>query len=579
MTRGTRTKQQGAALLLAMIALALLLVIVLIMTYGTMTETSVDANFRLHKQSYYAARAGLEEVRDRMRYPSTSTTAGGIKDFLPTGSPGTAASVLYVLNPSGAEVVNPADPANKYFDPELCHEYDPSAPLGEKCTTAPATAGWELPALNSINAATGQPLSYKWVRVNVKTNRAAAPFYVDGGVGAAATLDNPVCWNGLAEVLDPTAGTTCSSLNMNPVYMLTSYSAAFNARSLTRYEVAKTSIRPPGALNFVSDNAAPAFNNGSDGTGSRIPLTNIDGRPRDINGSLLPLGGSCGAASALGTDADQSSGQLQGALNDLRQNIVQRANAFCNPDGSGIGGKICTKGLWWVRGTDLTPRFDQSNGCSATVASCNKNLDLSAPQLDAIDGSFAPHIPNVVLPTPNPSAPFIGAAGNQGPALNQIDPSLLQNDVTIINQIVSDAAGQPNYFTVPSNLSGTQTYGSVTDPAIVVASGGLEVQNGANITGYGILVVDNNFQIDAATFKWTGVVLVAPPSGEFRLDSGATGSINGSLLLQADATGTTNARTSDSDSNGFTISYSCDAIDLAFQAAPLKIISYSELSY
>jgi hypothetical protein len=579
MKREIRKEQKGAALLIAMIALALLLVVVLIMTFGTMTETSVDANFRLHKQSYYAARAGLEEVRDRMRYPSTSATAGGIRDLLPTGLPGAASSALYVLNPSGTEVVDPSAPANKYFDPELCHEYDASIQPGEKCTAVPTTAGWELPALNSINAATGQPLAYKWVRVNLKTNRAAAPFYVDGGVGAAATLDNPVCWNGLAEVLDTTAGTKCSDLNMNPVYMLTSYSAAFNARSLTRYEVAKTSIRPPGALNFVSDNAAPSFNNGSDGTGSRIPLTNIDGRARDINGNLLPAGGSCGAAAALGTDADKSSGQLQGALNDLRQNIVQRANAFCNADGTSIGGKVCTAGLWWVRGTDSTPRFDQSNGCSATVASCNKNLDLSAPQLDAISGSFAPHIPDVVLPPLNPSAPFIGATGNQGPAVNQIDPSLLQNDVTTINQVVSDAAGQPNYFTIPSNLNGTQTFGSPTDPAIVVAGGGLEVQNGANITGYGILVVDNNFRIDAATFKWTGVVLVAPPSGEFRLDSGATGFINGSLLLQADASGTTNARTSDSDSNGFTISYSCDAIDLAFQAAPLKIISYSELSY
>lgn len=101
MKRSKRNTQQGAALLLAMITLALLLVVVLIMTFGTMTETSVDANFRLHKQSYYAARAGLEEVRDRMRYPVTATAPEGMRDLLPTSAPGAAAGVLYVVNPSG----------------------------------------------------------------------------------------------------------------------------------------------------------------------------------------------------------------------------------------------------------------------------------------------------------------------------------------------------------------------------------------------------------------------------------------------------------------------------------------------
>ncbi|MGH9567407.1 MAG: hypothetical protein ACRD4I_15605 [Candidatus Angelobacter sp.] len=88
-------------------------------------------------------------------------------------------------------------------------------------------------------------------------------------------------------------------------------------------------------------------------------------------------------------------------------------------------------------------------------------------------------------------------------------------------------------------------------------------------------------EIDSATLQWTGILLVQPPSGEFRLDKGATGFINGALLLQGkpDSSGTTNVRTSDSDSKNLTVSYSCEAINLAFQAAPLKIIPYSEVSY
>ena len=363
--------------------------------------------------------------------------------------------------------------------------------------------------------------------------------------------------------------------------MLSSYASAFGARTLTRYEVANNSIRPPGALNLESQDAAPAFNNSSNGTGVRIPPTNIDGRPRDINGNLLPPGNGCAATPAMATDSDKSTTDLQVALDDLRSKIVQRANAFCNADGSNAGGNVCTPGLWWVRGTDATDRFMQSN-CNATSPNCYKNLDLSAPQLDGVSGQFAPQIPNVVGPTPNGSAPFIGAAGNVNSLISQVSTNTLQAQISTINQLVSDSAGQPNYFTIPnSTISSNVTYGSLTNPAIVVASdpGGLEIQNGANVTGYGILVVPNNFQIDAASFQWTGIVLVEPPSGEFRLDTNSTGFINGALMLQASANGTTNVRTSDSDSSTFTISYSCDAIDLAFRSAPLKIISYSEVAY
>lgn len=582
MTNDRQNRQRGSALLVAMIALALLLAIAFVMTFSTMTETRIDSNFRLHKQSYYASRAGLEEVRDRMRYPSTASAAGGLSDLLPRDVPGNASSVLYVLNPSGTEVIDPANPANNYFDVELCHEYDPAAVAGQRCKTAPSTAGWELPAQNSIQAATGQPLTYKWVRVNFKTDRVSAPFCVDGGACAAATLDNRVCWNGLSETLGPDATTRCKDLNMHQVYMLTAMSSTFGARTLTRYEVAKNSIRPPGALNLESQNAAPAFNNGSNGTGTRIPPTNVDGRPRDINGNLLAPGNGCAAASSMATDATKSTTDLQGALNNLRQNIVQRANDFCNADGSNIGGKTCTPGLWWVRGTDPTPRFDVNNNCLASAANCNKNLDLSAPQLDALSATFAPHIPQVTLPQQNPSAPFLGAAGNVDPLIAQVNQNLLQQQIANVNQLVADSAGQPNFVTIPgATIKSNMTFGSITNPAIVVAGapGGLEIQNGVTVTGYGILVVPNNFHIDAANFQWTGVVLVQPPSGEFRLDTGATGFINGSLLLQADANGTTNVRTSDSDSNAFTISYSCDAIDLAFRTAPLKIISYSEVAY
>ena len=304
MDTAKRQAQRGSALLIAMIALALLLAMAFVMSFSTIAETRIDGNFQLHKKSYYAARAGLEEVRDRMRFPSTSSQPGGLSDLLPTNIPGSPASVMYVLNPSGAETVDPANTANNYFDFELCHEYDPNAVAGQKCTSAPSSVGWELATQPSIQAVAGQPLTYKWVRINVKTNRAAEPYCVDGGGCAPATLDNRVCWNGSQEVLAPDGTTKCNDLNMHQVYMLSSYSTTFGARALSRYEVADNSIRPPAALNLESQESAPSLNDGSQGTGASIPLTSIDGRPRDINGNLLPSGSGCAASPAIATDAE-----------------------------------------------------------------------------------------------------------------------------------------------------------------------------------------------------------------------------------------------------------------------------------
>ena len=327
-----------------MIALALLLAISAVMAFSSIAETRIDGNFQQHKKSYYAARAGLEEVRDRMRFPSTSTTPGGISDLLPTSIPGTAASVMYVVNPAGAETVDPADASNSFFDFELCHEYDPNAAPGQKCKTAPTLAGWELPLQASIQTAAGQPLSYKWVRINLKTNRVAAPYCVDGGACAAATLDNRVCWNGTQEVLAPDATTRCGDLNMHQVYMLSSFSTSFGARSLTRYEVADNSVRPPAALNLESQESAPSFNNGSEGTGVRIPPTNIDGRARDINGNLLPAGNGCAATSSIATDSSSSTGDLQGALVFSDSSIEERGD---------------TPYIWLARGDVLLARKEK----------------------------------------------------------------------------------------------------------------------------------------------------------------------------------------------------------------------------
>src|SRR6267142_4447733 len=454
-----KKRQNGTALLLAMFSLLLLSAIGLLMMFSTTTDTNIGSNYRESVGAYYGARAGLEEVRDRIR--STNPATGGLGTLLPVAVPGQANGVAYVLNPSAGETVDPTS-AGIYFDDEYCHAYNSGVGRGQKCSTSSFTtlsgsvANWKMTDQTSIAPALGSPLSYKWVRVNMKTNRIADPYFVDQ-TGVTVPLDTRVCWDGKQEWLTP--GTTtpeCDANGMQQVYMLTSLAVTTGikgARRMSRYEVARNGIRPLGVLSMDSAESAPSFNNGSNGTGVSIPQTGIDGRVHDINGNLVPSNSSCRSVASMASDANKSTTELEQALTDLRQNIAKRANDFCNPDGTSLGGKACTPGLWWVRGTDPTPRFDDStpNCAIGSAANCVNNLNLGAQELDAVSGVFAPHIPIMTL-LPNPTAPFVGAPGNTAdPIITQGAPQLVANQINAVNALVAASVGQPNYFNVTSS--------------------------------------------------------------------------------------------------------------------------------
>src|ERR1700681_3892943 len=113
-----RHGELGVALLLALFALVAVTSIGLGMMFLTDTETIVNSNFRDEQTDYYAARAGLEETRDRMSTGATNT----ISASLPTVAPGAAGGVLYILNPTGSEMVAPWSASNSYYDDEICKE-------------------------------------------------------------------------------------------------------------------------------------------------------------------------------------------------------------------------------------------------------------------------------------------------------------------------------------------------------------------------------------------------------------------------------------------------------------------------
>ena len=622
-TVANRKKQseRGAALVLALFALLLLSAIGFFMYMASGTEHNIDSNYGSSLGAYYAARSGLEEVRDRVKYPSTpNPAAGGLSDLLPSDLAGNRNGVLYILHPANGEVVDPTDITSKYFDDQLCHDYNSGAVPGLKCATVPTAAGW-MATQPGLSPNSGS-LTYKWVRVNMKTNRTMQPNYcVDSKPGAvcpAATADARVCWDGETEQLSPGgAAPACDANGMLSVYMLTSLAVSGNTRRLLRSEVVAPSIRPPGAITLEGASSSAVLSGG-------IPSISVDGRVHDINGNVVPppadpTKAKCSNIASVATDTAPSTAQLEAALNTLRLNIVNLAAVSCNADGSSKSGFDCSPGLWWVRGTGSSPRFVTSTSgtgssgggdggssggsdgggsrsltgstCTSSTPNCYTGLDLGAPQLYAVPASSS----SVATTTSFPPEPLTGGAGNQPDSTIYQSGSarMVQDAVAAVNALVSASKGQPNYFSVSSlTLPNPATFGSLPanappNPAIVVF-GGTSVVLTSNLTGYGILVIPANFEIAAGVnFQWTGIVLIqADPTqntnAQLTIDQGATGSVTGAVLLQAGSTVSLQATGSTSTANplpSFRVSYSCDAVDMPFSTLPIKIISSTDFSY
>src|SRR5438876_680674 len=67
MKTNKRNSEQGVALLMVLMIVILLTAIGAALIFMSNVESTVNLNYRAEQQAYYAARAGVEEVRDRMK--------------------------------------------------------------------------------------------------------------------------------------------------------------------------------------------------------------------------------------------------------------------------------------------------------------------------------------------------------------------------------------------------------------------------------------------------------------------------------------------------------------------------------
>jgi hypothetical protein len=251
---GQKVSERGIALFMTIATLLLVTAIAAGLLLMTNTETTISANFRDEQTAFFSAKAGIEELRDRMR----AAAPNSLNASLPTNLPGQANGVLYVTNPLSGETVAPWNTTgSNYPDDEICKEIASFAP----CSGTPPVPGgspWYTTTSASSSYAPASPvpqLAWKWARITVKTNKTSS------GTSNANTVDgntadngNRVCWNGANEVA--TSQSSCAAISARQVYVITALGVTpSGSRRMVQAEATSTSFPGlPGAMIFDGSN-------------------------------------------------------------------------------------------------------------------------------------------------------------------------------------------------------------------------------------------------------------------------------------------------------------------------------------
>ena len=356
-----RKQERGVALIAALLTLVLVAAITAGMIIMSTTETSISANFRDEQTAFFASKAGIEEVRDRLRPGAPNTLrpqVGVVITPAVTAFAGSPGGVKYIVNPNPALGETQANILTTYGDDEICKETQTVAvpcannAMGQLVATPGA---WETTVAASGNYAVAPVFPWKWVRINLRQNNennAAAPSYNTNGQNTGQM----VCWNGLNEYADPNVPNGaltdlgCTVPNM-PVYVLTALSITpTGSRRMVQAEVAedKYPFTTPAALTM--DGSLTTFNggnsnqwgiNGNDSPGCGIntvgpPVHAIgvlnDGeipvvdagikRPNNITGSGATTPDVANVSATMPTNL-QSVSSLQTLVSTMKANVTQ----------------------------------------------------------------------------------------------------------------------------------------------------------------------------------------------------------------------------------------------------------------
>jgi hypothetical protein len=331
---------------------------------------------------------------------------------------------------------------------------------------------------------------------------------------------------------------------------------------------------PLGVVTSDGDGLHPDFDDNSGGTGRRIPDFSIDGRNHAADGTLTP---SCPDIAPFAATDAAAQNDLIAAANELKRQIVTRANAFCLADGSSSGAGPCTPGLFWVRGAETLPRFTDSP-CVMADPPCFLNLDLAAPALRA---TAVP--PSLNLPeAPDNRGPFAPSAGTLFvQTLNVAERDRLRTAVGDILARAEDLPDEKRLQITTSLSSGSHAYGTMAEPKVTHiedGAGALEFSGGAVISGAGVLIIPRPVHLRDATLNWQGVVLIVE-DGDLRVEAAAAcGQVVGAIVIRDDATPDRKLdldRIERGACSPFALHYSCETVTHALRLL-MRTVSWIE---
>ena len=466
-----KRNQRGIALIMALFALLLLTGIGLGLLYMTDAETAINRNYRTSQQAYFAAMAGLQNVRERM----TPNNVAPHKIVGPLAAPGNPSSILYVVNPAQGEAVDPTNQnaSNAYLDNQLCTEY-PSA-SGHGCpvpnSNYMAFVNDDTPGL----ANTYGTLPYKWVRVEQKMNASTAP-YLNSGNAVANTM--PICWNGANELPlssfpgDPSCwqGAGSDPPGHTPVYLLTAFATTGTGASrVLQMEVAQD---PPLTTRGAVDSQDHVNLNGQ--------LT--------VNGYDY-CSCTCTTTGSGNNQTTTCTNRVTGAIAptcDQTHYAIYSASTVQNPNNSetliaGTNPPVVQNQTWTWDVQELVQRFSTTPG-AVNVTNPPYNWSCS--------GGGCGTQSNVTLGVPPTFPPT--------PANNPVGPANMQSQITIVPgdlQITSNGSVGNGVLVVNGNLDihgGFQFYGVIIVTGVISFTGGGSA--GTNI--YGAVIAGQQSYVD-----------------------------------------------------------------------------------
>lgn len=350
----------------------------------------------------------------------------------------------------------------------------------------------------------------------------------------------------------------------NRAYRLTSIGVGQNdSRRVVEEIVRLPDVSPAGVVTSDGDGLHPDFNDESGGVGRRIPDFTVDARNHALDGSLSAL---CPAVAPFAVTQVAAQTDLNDAVSTLKQEIVTRANNFCLMTGGNAGG-TCTPGLFWVRGSGSSPRF-QTSACVTTTTSCFLNLDLSAAALRALANPPASNLP----PAPGNHGPFTTTGKPFVQTLTVTEQTRLRTALNDLSQRVTELPRE-SILHIPTSLhSGHHAYGNLTKPAVVQIDEGAEAvdfDGGVVIDGLGVLLIPRVVRLGNATLNWQGLVVIEG-DGDLRVtDANACGQMLGAVIVRDDATLDRKLDLDLVQRGGcapFSIKYSCEAVTRALTA-------------